>query len=71
MPPGTSSLATGQSCYFKSQEHLKNLVTAVEIMSVHTDLHRHKFQSSVSTIFPGHCLQPELWFKFCVKRVSC
>ena len=26
---------------FKSQEHLKNLGTAVEIMSVHTDLHRH------------------------------
>ena len=26
---------------FKSQEHLKNLGTAVEIVSVHTDLHRH------------------------------
>ena len=56
---------------FQSQEHLKNLGTAVEIMSVHTDLHRHKFQSRVSTKFPGHCLQSELWFKCCVKRVSC
>ena len=26
---------------FKSQEHLKNLGTAVEIVGVHTDLHRH------------------------------
>ena len=26
---------------FKSQEHLKNLGTSVEIVSVHTDLHRH------------------------------
>ena len=26
---------------FKSQEHLKNLGTAVEIVSVHTDLHRY------------------------------
>ena len=26
---------------FKTQEHLKNLGTAVEIISVHTDLHRH------------------------------
>ena len=26
---------------FKSQEHLKNMGTAVEIVSVHTDLHRH------------------------------
>ena len=25
----------------QSQEHLKNLGTAVEIVSVHTDLHRH------------------------------
>ena len=56
---------------FKSQEHLKNLGTAVEIMSVHTGLHRHKFQSKVSTKFQGHCLQSELWFKCCVKRVSC
>ena len=56
---------------FKTQEHLKNLGTGVEIISVHTDLHRHKFQSRVSTKFPGHCLQSELWFKCCVKRVSC
>ena len=56
---------------FKSQEHLKNLGTAVEVMSVYTDLHRHKFQSRVSTLFPGHCLQSELWFKYCVKKVSC
>ena len=56
---------------FKSQEHFKNLGTAVEIMSVHTDLHRQMFQSRVSTKFPGHCLQSELWFKCCVKRVSC
>ena len=56
---------------FKRQERLKNLGTAVEIMSVHTDLHRHKFQSRISTKFPGHYLQSELWFKCCVKRVSC
>ena len=56
---------------FKSQEHLKNLGTAVEIVSVHTDLHRHIVPSRVSTKFPGHCLQSELWFKYCVKKVYC
>ena len=55
----------------RSQNHLKKRGAAVEIMSVHTDLHSHKIQSSVSTKFPGHCLQSELWFKYYVKRVSC
>ena len=54
---------------FKSQEHLKNLGTAVEIMSVYTDLHMQTHR--VSTKFPGTCLQLELWFKYCVKKVSC
>ena len=52
-----------------SQEPLKNLGTAVKIVSVYTDLHSHEIQTRVSTKFPGHCLQSELWFKFCVKRV--
>ena len=56
---------------FRSQDHLKKLGPAVEIMSVHTDLHSHKIQSRVSTKFPGHYLQSELWFKYYVKRVSC
>ena len=33
---------------FKSQDHLKKLGPAVEIMGVHTDLHSHKIQSRVS-----------------------
>ena len=36
----------------KSQDHLKNLGSALKIMSVHTDLHSHKIQS-----FLKHCLQ--------------
>ena len=56
---------------FRSQDHFKKLGPAVEIMSVHTDLHSHKIQSRISTKFPGHCLQSELWFKYYVKRVSC
>ena len=40
---------------FKSQEHLKNLGTAVEIVSVYTDLHRHIVPIKGSTKFPEHC----------------
>ena len=45
---------------FKSQEQLKNLGTAVEIVSVHTDLHRH----IQGTVYNQSCGSNTMWRKY-------